>query len=453
MPAVASISRLESHRPAVGPRPKRLSVELNVDKSATAVAKVSFSIPGREFTAEVERGLASVARNVRMKGFRPGKVPKKVLEKAYGDNVRNELIGRYIQRAYQQAVQEHELKPLAHPRIPQDALKRGDDGSLSAEFEVPLRPKFDLPAYTGLAITSELEPVMDQQVDAAFEEFRDSQSTPEAAGEAGLAEKGFLVGDVEFLHEGDQVFQREGMRLSVHSVPPGVDGEAFKAALLGTRDGVVHEFPMTLPNYLEDEAKRGQPGTCRITVKETFNLAPPADEHLCKLLEVADMDALRAKVREKLEEVAVNREEQRVETALLDQVLAAVEVALPEPIVDQQTSARLAQFDKRLAEQGLGEDDRKAQLEGQRPSAREEAIKGLKALLVVESIGEKEGLLVTQEELSGELERIAARNQASVEDVQKFYGEEGRGQQLVIELLERKVRKFLREKADIQAPA
>lgn len=428
-------------------------MELNVDKTATAVAKVSFSIPASELEAEIDRGLKSVSKNMRMKGFRPGKVPRQVVEKAYGGNLRQEVIGRFINQAYQRAVKEHELRPLAHPRLSPEALHHGEDGSLSAEFEVPLRPDFELPAYTGLVLTSELEPVMDQQVEAALDEFRDSQSTPEKAGETGLAEKGFVLADVAFLHEGEQVFQREAMRISVQSVPPGVDAEAFKAGLLGTQDGAVHEFPMTLPNYLEDEAKRGQPGVCRVTVKETFNLVPPTDERIFELLEVADAAALDLKVREKLGEAAAAREEQRIETALLDQVITATALALPEPLIEQQTLARLAQFDQRLTEQGLDEEDRKPQVEAQQPTARVEAEKGLKALLVVEAIGEKEGLLVTDVELRAELERIATRNEATVEDVHKFYSEEGRGQQLSIELLERKVRKFLREKADIQAPA
>jgi trigger factor len=190
-----------------------------------------------------------------------------------------------------------------------------------------------------------------------------------------------------------------------------------------------------------------------VTVKETFNLLPPTDERVCELLEVEDLAALDVKVREKLAEAAAAREEQRIETTLLDQVLAATDVALPEPLIEQQTLARHAQFDQRLTEQGLDEEDRKPQLEAQRPTARTEAEKGLKALLVVEAIAEHEELLVTQAEMGAELERIAARNQATVEDVHKFYSEEGRGQQLSIELLERKVRKFLRENADIQSPA
>jgi len=428
-------------------------VELNVEKPTTVVAKVTFTVPAAELRAELDKGLRAVGQNVRMKGFRPGKVPRKVLEKAYGENVRQEVIGNLVNRAYQRAITEHELRPLAHPHLSDEHLKNGADGSLSAEFEVALRPTFDLPNYVGRAITSELEPVMDQQIDAALEEFRDNQSTPEPAGEAGLAEKGFFLGDVAFLHEDASVFGREGIRLSVQSTPPGVEPELFKSTLLGTQNGAVHEFDMTLPNYLEDESKRGQPGVCRVTINEAFNLAPPTEERLCELLEVSDMPALREKVREKLSEAATAREEQRIESALLDMVLAETQIELPESIIEQQTAARLEQFKQRLEEKGLGEEDLQAQLDGQKATSREEATKGLKALLVVEELGRKEELLVTQDEVRTELNTIAERNQASMEDVQKFYSEGGRGQQLMIELLERKVRKFLRAKADIQAPA
>lgn len=428
-------------------------MELNVEKPTTVVAKVTFTVPAAELRAELDKGLRAVGQNVRMKGFRPGKVPRKVLEKAYGENVRQEVIGNLVNRAYQRAITEHELRPLAHPHLSDEHLKNGADGSLSAEFEVALRPTFDLPNYVGRAITSELEPVMDQQIDAALEEFRDNQSTPEPAGEAGLAEKGFFLGDVAFLHEDASVFGREGIRLSVQSTPPGVEPELFKSTLLGTQNGAVHEFDMTLPNYLEDESKRGQPGVCRVTINEAFNLAPPTEERLCELLEVSDMPALREKVREKLSEAATAREEQRIESALLDMVLAETQIELPESIIEQQTAARLEQFKQRLEEKGLGEEDLQAQLDGQKATSREEATKGLKALLVVEELGRKEELLVTQDEVRTELNTIAERNQASMEDVQKFYSEGGRGQQLMIELLERKVRKFLRAKADIQAPA
>ena len=106
-----------------------------------------------------------------------------------------------------------------------------------------------------------------------------------------------------------------------------------------------------------------------------------------------------------------------------------------------------------MSEKGAPEEEIETQVEESRAAAREEAGKGLCALLIVETIGERENLLVTQEEMQAELESIAERNQTDVAEVQKYYSENNLGQQMAIELLERKVRRFLREHATVKVPS
>ncbi|MEM6568770.1 MAG: trigger factor [Planctomycetota bacterium] len=430
-------------------------MQLEVDTSAPAVAKVSLTVPADEFDREVKSGLRHVSQNMRMKGFRPGKVPLKVLEKQFGEGVRNEVKESFVQRAYGQAMEENELKPIAHPRLTQDDMSLADDGSFKVEFEVPLRPDFDLPDYRGMSVTSELEPVMDEQIDQAIADIRQQQATPEPAGDDGIDENGFVVGDLKFEREGNAVFEREGMRLNAQSVPPGVEAEAFEEALKGAKDEARIELAMTIPDFVEDEDARGQDGTCVIEVAQAMNLVPATDEQLFEMLgdEVDDMDGLRKFVSERLAEAAQEREENRIEGVLLDQILDQCKFDLPESMVDQQTEARLAQVEQQLAGSGQTEEQIEAAKDEQRESARTDAAKGLRALLVVETIGEKEELLVTNEDIDGELSRIAERNQSTLEEVREYYGQNNLGQQLAIEILERKVRRFLRENADIQAPS
>ena len=165
------------------------------------------------------------------------------------------------------------------------------------------------------------------------------------------------------------------------------------------------------------------------------------------------MDGLRAFVKERLEENAQESENQRVETALLDQVLQATEVELPSVMVEQQADARIAQMAEQMAQSGASEEDVEKAKETEKEAATADAAKGLKALLVVETLGETEELLVSNEDIDTELASIAARNQSTVEEVRNYYGENNLGQQLAIEILEKKVRRFLRENADIQDPS
>ena len=107
---------------------------------------------------------------------------------------------------------------------------------------------------------------------------------------------------------------------------------------------------------------------------------------------------------------------------------------------------------QQLADQGASEEQVAAQAEEQQATARQEAERGLRALLVVESLGDKEELLVTAEDIQTELGAIAARNGVSVEEVRQYYSENNLAQQMTVEILERKVRKFLRESAEVSTP-
>ena len=247
-----------------------------------------------------------------------------------------------------------------------------------------------------------------------IDEIRQQQSTPEATGDDGIDETGFVVADLNFEHEGTSVFDREGMRLNAQSVPPGVDAEAFADGLVGAKDDVRLEFPMTLPDFREDEEIRGKDGTCIVQVKQAMNLVPPTDEALFEVLgdEVNDMDQLKKFVSERLAESAQERENNRIESAVLDMVLEQCDFDLPETMVAQQTEARLSQLVQQMQEAGKTEEETEAEKEAQRESAHADAAKGLRALLVVEMIGEKEELLVSNEDLDTELGHIAERNQS-----------------------------------------
>ena len=427
-------------------------MEVTVEQNETNVAKVQFTVPKADFDKAYRQGIQQMRQRARLKGFRPGKAPVQLIEKHHGAEIKDDVKQHFLRQAYSQAVEDNSLKPMAHPRIQKDETDLNDDGSFGMEFEISLRPEVTLSEYQGMEIESELEPVTSDNVEEALEEFRRQQSRTEEA-EGGIQEDGLALCTVQFLHGEDEVFRREGLRLSPQTAPPGVDGDAFKEALVGKNAGDRVELDMTLPDTLPDEEKRGQAGQCVIDISQAFNMVPPSDEELCELLDVEDTDALRAKVQESLEESAQNREDNRIETALLDRLIEACDAQLPEPVLEEQTQTRLQSLAQRLGQSGMPQEEIDKELESQKDTARDEAHKGLKALLVVETLGEKEDLMVTQEDLQEELQSIAERNQTSLDEVRKYYSENNLGQQMAIELLERKVRKYLRENAKVTQPS
>ena len=431
-------------------------MEVTVATPAACLAKISLSVPKEEFDNEVTRNLHRVRKTTRMKGFRPGKTPLSAIEKAYGPSVREETKQHFVRLAFQRAVETEELKPFGDPRITKEdleAVEFGEQGDFAFEFETVLRPTFELGEYKGLSIESAPPSVGDEDVENALEEFKQRQSRPEPAGDDGLQETGLAVCKVKLVHENEVVLERDGWRLSLDTPLPGVDEDGWKETMTGAVEGATVEFTITLPEELEKEDARGQEGTCQVELSQVFRLIPPSDDEVQKILGAEDQDGVLAKAREQLEAAAVDQENARIEGELFDRLLEGHRFELPESMVADQVSARLAELRQTLeSQEGISPEDVESGVREGEAEARQAADKSVRAFFVLEAIAQKESLLVTDEEMLAEFRRIAERNQASVEEVTKFYRENNQIQQLAIEVLERKVRAFLRAEAEVVTP-
>ncbi|MBL8862980.1 MAG: trigger factor [Planctomycetes bacterium] len=428
-------------------------MQVTVERLGPCQARIQFTVPSAEFQDTYKRGLQNVASNANMKGFRPGKVPLQVVEKQFGTQLRNDAVEHFVRQAYDQAVKEQGLKIVGFQRVNLDEVKIEDGRDWDCGFEVSLRPEIELTDYKGVAVESELEPVMEPEVDDAIVNLKAQQSRPEPAGDAGLPADGMAVCKVQWMDGERVVLERDNLRLSPKTPTPGIEAAAFEQGLAGARDGETRAIAMTFPPDFPEEALRGKPGTTSIEVKQAYRLIPPTDEEIRRMLNVADEAALRAFVRERLSEAKQQQEDQRIESKILEGLLARHTIELPKMMLDEQTRVRLESAGRELQQQGVSEDKIRETLETQRPAAEEAAAKGLRALFLVQAIGEREQLLVKREDMEAELQQIAARNRAQLEEVREYYTKNKLFDQMAVELLERKVRRFLRENARVTTPA
>jgi trigger factor len=427
-------------------------VQVTVEKLGPCQARVSFTVPSQEFQGALRKALGEAGRNVRMKGFRPGHVPAQVIERQFGKEIRRGTVEDFVRKAFQKAVEENQLKVVGSPSVDLESILPLEGADLSHQFEVSLRPEIALSEYKGLSIESELEPVLDQEIESALENLKQQQAHPEPAGEPGLPEGGLALVKVEWVAGGETVLSRDGLRVSPDSPTPGCEPEAFRKALLGAKDGEVREIPMTIPEDFEREDVRGKSGTSRLTITQAYRMVPPTDEEVQRLLGASDAADLKVKLRGKIEEAKIEREQARIESVLLGKIIDGHTFELPEKLLDQQVEGRLLEQARELEAAGAPKDKIPEQVEAQREAVKTSAERGLRALFLVQTIAEKENLLVSREDMKTELEAIAARNQASVEEVGEYYKKQNLYDQMAIEILERKVRRFLRENAQITEP-
>lgn len=424
-----------------------------VERTGPCLATVRFEVTPEEFQRTRARGLQNVSRNTRMKGFRPGKTPRKVVEKQFGPQIELEAKKHFLNDAYNHAVRDNELRPASHPRVDLADIRIGEDGGLKHEFEVLLRPDVELGEYKGVSVESRPTTVDDDEVAGAVEDLRRHQARPERTETEPLQADGMALCKVTFLAEdgSTELLERDGIRMSPKTVPTGVDPEAFEKAMIGAKEGEEVDVEITFPDEFPNEAARGATGTCRVALEEVYRVVTPSDEELFRTFEVEDMDGLRAALRERIEEHKASNERHRVENEILDRVLESHPMEIPEALVDDQADAKVAELRSQLEEEGLDPEELEQRLAEERQRAFAASHRAMRAIYLMEEIAKAEGIQVREEDLLDELREIASRNRTEVDEVRKYYREQGLLQQLALELLERKVRSFLRESADIRS--
>jgi len=417
-------------------------------------AKVQVTIAADELERARGREFAALSRRVTLKGFRPGKTPRALLEKHYGPEVERGVLEHFLQHAYQKAVDEHAIRPAAYPRIPLEGNlpKRGEPWS--AAFEILLRPEFELGQVEGLEIEGQSTAVATEELEHALVEIRRSNSRAEPAGDEPLTADGMAVTTLDFFRPGsaEACLSRAGIRVAprTQTPPQGVDPAAFERALVGARAGEQRSIEITFPQSFPVEAARGERGTLRFTLQEVQRIVPPSDEEIFKAFGAGDEASLRTAVLERMQMAKQEAEERRIEGELLERLLEAHPLEIPAQLVDDQVESHEAELIAKLVEQGLSEEEARTRAASERERSRAGAEKTLRAIYLIEEIARAKELRVTQEDLGAELAEIAVRNGTRPEEVAAYYKEQGLLRQLGLEMLERKVRRYLRASAAIR---
>jgi len=235
----------------------------------------------------------------------------------------------------------------------------------------------------------------------------------------------------------------------VHPTTPvvGADPKAFETALTGRRAGESFEIPVELPAEFEARAAAGKTGLARVTLREVYRLVAPSDEDLLRELDLPDLGALRGDVRRRIEQSKVEAERRRAEDEILDRAAAENPFEIPERLVERQLEARLSQARAHYEARGVQAEQVQAEVDRERSRSRDDLLKGIRRFFLMDAIARKEKLFVTEDDLDAELRRIAERNQASPDEVRRYYEQQDLVSALKMDVLESKVRAFLFENA------
>jgi len=426
-------------------------MHVEVAETGPCSRTLTIKIPPAQIQEHLDQAYAQASQHVDIKGFRKGKVPRKVLEKRYGDAIRAEAKEQLVSRSFESACREKELAFVGRPKV--DGI--GDEPlEPGAEFEfqvhMDVRPTFELGELKGIEVKGPDLEVKDEDVDRALADIAERKKSLNAVDEP-IGEGDFVKVDLVFKNQaGDEIHRRAGAQINTNIPVTGVAREAFAEGLKGKSKGEEVSLELTYPDSFEKEEVRGQTGTVTVVLHEVLRVTPaPIDDDLAKGFEFEDLEALKTNLRERIAGERERMEKMRMEDDILQKLMDDHPYDLPASLVEEQKQHSLQGFAQRLSQSGMSEEEVKAKLEESDGEAMQDAERKVRAFFMLDAIARREGIQVTENDVTVELRNIAAANEAPLEQVQAYFAQDGRLADLRVGVMERKVREFLRENATI----
>jgi trigger factor len=412
---------------------------------------LTIKVPPETLKGHIDRAFESASRQVRMKGFRPGQVPRKLLEKRFGEAIRSEAKETIVQSSFREAVTTHELKVVGNPQIDGvDASPVDETTTLEFSVHLDVHPEFELGETRGFEVVAEPTEVTDADVDAALQQLAGQKKTLDSI-EAPIEENDFVKADLVYRDaEGNEVHRREGAQLNANIPIAGTDAEAFKTTLIGKQKGESLKLDLTFPDSFELESVRNQEGSVEASLLDVQRVQAAAiDDELAKGFEFDDLEALKTELRQRIGDEKTNAEKVRQEGTILQRLLDTHSFDLPESMVEDQTKVGLAQFRQRLESAKVAESEIEEKLEGAKEEAQKDAERRVRMFFVFQAIAQQESITISNEDMQAEILGIAQQHGANPQEVFNYYKENNLLGDVQLGVLERKVREFLRENAKI----
>ena len=375
-----------------------------------------------------EKAFAKVASKITVPGFRKGKAPANMLKGRVNQmEVYNEAINNVLQPVYEDILKNEDLQPVARPSF--DVTKLSDD-ELEVKVTVATRPEINLGKYTGYELGKGKAEVKDEDVDAAIEALRKQNAT--IAPKEGQAEKGDIVvmdfeGSVDGVPFEGGAAENHELELGSGAFIPG-----FEDQLVGASAGIEVDVKVKFPeNYGPDEIS-GKDAVFHCKIHEVKQkVLPELDEEFIKDLNIPNVTNLE-QLKENRKEALLKQKEASLKQEYLNKLVEEIKKVstfdFPEEIVAEERDNRKKQLEQRLQQSGIDLEQylilTKSKEEDLNKQLEEEARKGLESFFVMDAVGEKEKLNITEEELEFELAKMAEQYNMTVEQIKNALGQQ-----------------------------
>jgi len=404
--------------------------------------KMIITLPQELVGKEMESAYKKLSSEANLKGFRKGKVPRKVLEKNYGPKVEYDVAEKLIQESYFDALEKSKLDAVVHPDIREQ--KFVEDGTFRYTAEVDVRPQFELGEYKGVEIEQAEAVVSDEELSAELEALRKQMAPLRSVADRGVAEGDLAIIDFQGFHNGNPIKQVVGENYSV-DVGSGQFGKEFEAKLTGLCKGDETAQQVDFPENFANPILAGKKVEFKIKVKDVKErVLPELNDDFAKEVgaEFATLADLKAHITEKKLQAKKDGQRSELTDKLMKALIERHAFEVPPRLV-KDLEENLERQGVTLEAAGLNRD----KLVEQYKVAAEARVKGD---FILKKVAEKEALKLENEDIDKGFQRISQQYNMPVSEVKKYFSNRDDLLPFMAELLNEKILNFLLDAATVK---
>jgi len=434
-------------------QPAALKNTVTIEEAGPCKKKVFIEIPQESIKNLTDEEYKNLRKEALVPGFRKGRAPRQLLEKRFGKETSEQVKLKLLADAGESAVKDNELQTIGEPDIDFENIELPAEGPLKFDFEVEVRPEFDLPQLEGIAVTRTKLQVSDEQIDREIERLQRWSGvwTPRTDEPVELEDQ--IIADVVLKAEGIEEQQKLD-NAEIHVRQNGFVGaipvEKLDELLVGAKAGDTRQTSVEVPKTYFREEYRGKKVDVQITVKDIKWLKPAElDENFLKRLSVEDQNELREKTRDALQSRLETQGRTEMSEEIYRYLLDNTDFDLPVDVVAEQATTLLQRQYTNLIMRGLSREQVEEQMEQLRAGSEEQAKEQLKTFFIMDKVADKLQINVSEEEINGHIAQLAIQRGQRPERMREEMERDGSLAQFSLEVRQNKCIAKLLETAKI----
>ena len=429
-----------------------LNLALDVKEVSACQRHVTVTIPRDDIERYYQKQFDELAPKAEVPGFRIGRAPRNIIEAKFRKQVAEQVKGSLLMDSLTQISDSEDFSAISEPELDYEQVNIPDEGPLTYEFDIEVRPEFDLPNYEGIKLTQPEREFSDQDVDDQIEKMA-GQFSDLVPVDAAVTAGDVIICNLTSSFEGKTISESEEVQVTVLPTLSLADGivEGFDKLMEGAKAEETRNAQVEVSEFAENEELQGKSVDLAIEVLDVKRIEKQSSEEVAEKMGIESVDELRNLIRQSLDERLKYAQRETVRDQISASLTESADWELPPELLKRQSRRELSRNVMEMRSSGFSEQEIRARENSLRQNILDKTERLLKEHFILERIAEEESIEDTPQDYDLEIAKVAVQMNDSPRRVRARLERNGQMDSLRNMIIERKVIELITEKADISA--